>query len=81
MRPSQRGDSNLSYSEVLRVVGAYADRAHLSELRVLETDDGLILQGLVTEGDRAGQRDTYQLSTEDIEGLLRDAYAKRGTRI
>ena len=69
------------YSEVLRVIGAYLDRAKLSEVRILETDEGIILQGRAAEGDNAGQRDTFQLTAEDIEALLADALARRGKRI
>lgn len=75
------GRMNLQYSEVLRVVGAYAERSNLRELRILETGNGLILQGLVTQGDNVGERSTYQLTREDIEDLLFDAFAQRGKRI
>ena len=69
------------YSEVLRVIGAYLDRAKLSEVRILETDEGIILQGRAAEGDNAGQREMFQLTAEDIEALLADALARRGKRI
>ncbi len=72
---------NLRYSQALRVVGSYIERARLSEIRILETDDGLILQGLVTQGEHAGERETYQLSRDDIKDLLFDAYAQRGKRV
>jgi hypothetical protein len=76
-----RGGMNLHYSEVLRVVGAYAERTNLTELRILETADSLILQGLVTKGDNVGERATYQLTREDIEDLLFDAFAQRGKKM
>jgi hypothetical protein len=75
------GRMNLQYSEVLRVVGAYAERSSLSELRILETGNGLILQGLVTVGNNVGERATYQLTREDIEDLLFDAFAQRGKKM
>ncbi len=67
----------MTYSEVLRVIGSYIDKNNLEDIRILEIDDGLIVQGRLTQGLRAGEIDTYQLSTEDVEGLLRDAYALR----
>ncbi len=71
----------LSYSEILRALGQYIDRYSLSEVRLLETEEGVILQGLVTQGDKQGQRITYTVSTEDVEDLLQDAYAERGGKI
>ncbi len=81
MFQSHRGDMTMRYSQVLRVVGAYVERTHLAEIRILETDDGLILQGRVMEGDAAGERATYQLTKEDLRDLLYDAYAQRGKKM
>ncbi len=81
MNLQQRGGKRRAYSEILRVIGAYVDRTALSEVRVLETDDGMILQGLVMKGEHAGERTTYQLTMEDIEALLLDALAARGKKI
>ena len=76
-----RGSMHMRYSQVLRVVGAYAARSNLTELRILETEEGLILQGLVTKGENVGERATYQLTKQDIEELLFDAFAQRGKKI
>ena len=81
MFQSQGSRMNLRYSEILRVIGTYADQTNLTELRVLETADGVILQGLVTKGDNAGERATYQLTREDLEDLLFDAFAQRGKKM
>lgn len=79
-RPSHRNIS-VSYSQILRTIGAYVDNARLSNIRIIETDEGLILQGIVMDGERMGQHDTYQLTTDDVENLIYDAFAKRGTKI
>ena len=81
MRRPKRGEATLRYSEIFRLIGQYIERANLCEIRILETDEGLILQGIVTRGEREGERDTYQLTPEDISALLEDAYAMRGKRI
>ncbi len=81
MRRPKRGEAVLRYSEILRLVGQYIERADLSEIRIIETEDGLILQGRVMRGERAGQCDTYQLTPEDLSALLEDAFAQRGKRL
>lgn len=81
MRRLIRDGVPVSYAEILRVVGQYLDQSNLSEIRVLETDEGLILQGLETQGPKVGERTTYEVTVDDIEALLEDAYAQRGKRI
>ncbi len=68
----------LSYSEILRVIGRYMDRHHLGEVRMIETADGLILQGTIMMGEQAGTRETYQLTVDDIVELRQNAAAQRG---
>ncbi len=81
MRHPMRGGIPVAYAEILRVVGQYLDQSNLSEVRVLEASDGLILQGLETQGPKAGERTTYEVTVEDIEALLADAYAQRGKKM
>lgn len=81
MRRPKRGEATLRYSEILRLVGQYIERANLAEIRILETDEGIILQGVVMRGEREGELDTYQLTPEDISALLEDAYAMRGKKM
>lgn len=68
----------MSYSEILRVIGRYMDTHNLGEGRIIETSDGIILQGVIQLGPRAGERETYQLTAEDILDLHSDATAQRG---
>lgn len=81
MQRTMRGEITLPYSEILRVIGMFVDRSNLTEVRVIETDDGLILQGLVMSGERQGERDTYQLTTQEVWDLLRDARSGRAKRM
>jgi hypothetical protein len=80
IRP-QQNKAPVPFSEILRVIGAYVDRNRLSEIRVLEAQDALILQGRLTQGANAGQVETYQLTSDDILALLQDAYALRGKKV
>ncbi len=81
MERIKRMGAPVPYSEIFRLIGAYVDRAHLSEVRVLETEDGIVLQGLQSTGEHTGERATYQLTAEDIEDLLDEAIGKRAKRM
>jgi hypothetical protein len=81
MRMVKRGTTALRYSEILRLIGQYIERSNLGEIRILETDEGLILQGTIIAGPKEGERETYQLTPEDISSLMDDAHAMRGKRV
>ena len=68
---------SLNYSEILRTVGQYVDRSHLGDVRLIETEENLILQGTVLDGAKAGERVTYEITREDIEDIFHDAVAQR----
>ncbi len=77
MQKITRNGRTMGYSEILRTVGQYLDRSKLLEVRILEVDNGLIVQGRISEGARRGEIDTYELSPEDILGLIEDARSQR----
>jgi len=68
------------YQDVLRTVGHYIDTQGFTNIRLIETEDGLILQGMISNprDPRAFQVETYLLSIEDLQAMLREAYARRG---
>jgi hypothetical protein len=70
------------YQDVLRVVGRFAEEHRFSDLRVVETEDGVIVQGRAedrTSRDHALITETYFLSVEDLLGMMRSALKARGT--
>jgi hypothetical protein len=79
------GSARQDWEEVLRAIGAFADREHLKELLFLELQDGFLLQGL---GVPAGGADsdtmgtiakrTYELLDDQIGQLMDDDVAHRG---
>jgi hypothetical protein len=80
------GSPRQDWEEVLRAIGAFADRERLKELLFLELEDGFLLQGL---GVPAGGHDsdtmgtlakrTYELVDDQVAQLLDEATAQRGT--
>ncbi len=81
MERPKLNDRILSYSEILRTIGKYLDMHDIGEPRIFETVDGIIVQGVILAGPRTGERETYQLSVEDIVDLRADFTAQRGKRV
>ena len=80
------GSPRQQWEEVLRSIGAFADREQLKELLVLEMEVGFILQGI---GLQAGGADsdsfgsavkrTYELTDDQVGELIDAREAERGT--
>jgi hypothetical protein len=78
------GSPRQDWEEVLRAIGAFADREKLKELLFLELEEGFLLQGL---GIPAGGADsdsfgvlakrTYELLDEQVAQLMDEAAAAR----
>lgn len=80
------GSPRQDWEEVLRAIGAFADRERLKELLLLELEGGFILQGLALpeagawseSGGQLASR-TYELTDEQVAQLLDEVTANRGT--
>lgn len=79
------GSPRQQWEEVLRSIGAFADRERLKELLLLELEVGFVLQGL---GLQAGGADsdsfgsavkrTYELTDDQVAELMDVSVAQRG---
>ncbi len=78
-----QGMLKTDYQDVLRTIGHYVDEHGFSEIRLIETEDGLILQGKTSTGAARGDKktETYLLTIQDVRDLMREAYTRRGTRL
>lgn len=79
-----QGLPKTDYQDLLRTIGHYIDRSGFSNIRLIETDEGIILQGRVSiTADIRGEKktETYLLTVEDIQDLMREAYARRGKKL
>lgn len=79
------GSPRQDWEEVLRAVGAFADRERLKELLFLELEEGFILQGLGVPAvgadmDTMGTlaKRTYELLDDQVAQLMDEAAAHRG---
>lgn len=78
------GSPRQDWEEVLRAIGAFADREKLKELLLLELDEGFFLQGLAlpaggADSDSFGvlAKRTYELLDEQVAQLIDEASAAR----
>jgi hypothetical protein len=70
------------YQDVLRTIGRFAEDHKFAELRIIETEDGIILQGRAeshSAKNTAWTTETYFFSVEDLLGMMREAYRSRGS--
>jgi len=76
------GLSKTDYQDVLRALGRFVDQNNYIDIRIFETEDGLIFQGrpaMRSGRVRPGpQFDTYLITDEDLRQLWHEAYELRG---
>jgi len=82
MRSLFLGLQSTDYQDVLRAVGHYIDERRFVNVRLIETADGLILQGIASDKlyTLEAKPETYLLTTEDLRALLRNAYEQRAQK-
>lgn len=64
-----------NYQDIFRAVGRLMDAEGYHHFRLIEQEDGLILQ--VRHGSRIRNFETYLLTREDVQALLNDLYRLR----
>ena len=77
-----RGMKTSDYQDVLRALGYFIDDHGYTDVRIIETDDGVVLQGRVAERREIGESsyDTFLITDEDIKVMVRDAFLRRGLK-
>ncbi len=73
------GLDRTDYQDVLRAVGLFLDEHGYRSIRLMEHEDGIIVQVIPTVNGRAAHHyETFLLREEDIQQLMHDAYRRRG---
>jgi hypothetical protein len=74
------GMARTEYQDVLRVLGYFIDERGYNDVRIIEIDDGIVLQGRVADRREFGKSsfDTFLITEEDLKELIRDAFRRRG---
>jgi len=79
------GSPRQDWEEVLRSIGAWADRSILKELLFLELDGGFLVQGITSSMGGAWSesgtysKQTHELTDDQVGDLIGEAVTHRGT--
>ncbi|MEN9933497.1 MAG: hypothetical protein RLZZ387_76 [Chloroflexota bacterium] len=77
-----RGLSRTDYQDVLRALGHYIDEHGYTDVRLIEIEDGIVLQGRVPDRREIGVAgyDTFLITDEDLKEMVHDAFRRRGLK-
>ena len=67
------------YQDVMRALGYFIDENGYVDVRIVESEDGLVFQGRKPDRNRAGERgfDTFLITDDEIKQMVRDSYRRR----
>mgnify|MGYP001049885347 CR=1 FL=1 len=74
--PGFAGGDGLTYQEALRAVGWFLDREGYQHCRIIEQEDGLVLQ-VARPGQEPHGFQSFLLTPEELRALAREAIAGR----
>lgn len=74
-----RGLNRSDYQDVLRALGWFIDEHGYCDVRIVEMDDGLLLQGRLPERHGIGEAsyETFLITDDDIKTMVRESYRRR----
>ena len=74
-----QGMQRSDYQDVLRALGYFIDDHGYTDVRIVETEDGLVLQGRVAVRREIGESsyDTFLITDEDLKVMVGDAFRRR----
>ena len=73
------GLDHSDYQDLFRALGLYFDEHRYASVRVFETEDGIVVQGVPLEADGtfSSGHESYLFTEEDLRALLHAAYQRR----
>jgi hypothetical protein len=73
------GLERTDYQDVLRALGLYLDDNRYTNVRIFETEEGLVVQGVRTleDGTRSPTHESYLFNEQDLQNILEAAYERR----
>ncbi len=67
------------YQDVLRALGLYLDDNNYTNIRIFETEEGLVVQGIrrQPDGSSSPSHESYLFNEQDLQDILQAAYQRR----
>ena len=77
-----RGLAKTDYQDVLRAIGLFIDEHGYTDVRIIEIEDGVVLQGRVREQHSIGvsSYETFLITDDDLKEMVRTAAERRGQK-
>lgn len=77
-----RGMKRSDYQDVLRALGHFIDERGYSDVRIIEIEDGVVVQGRMIDRQQIGEAsyDTFLITDDDIKVMVRDSFHRRGLK-
>lgn len=74
------GLTRTDYQDVLRAIGFFIDEQGYVDVRIIESEDGLVFQGRNPRRQQLGEQafDTFLITDEEIKEMVRASYRRRG---
>jgi len=73
------GLDHSDYQDLFRAIGLYCDEHRYTSVRLFETEEGIVVQGVPRreDGTLAPAHEAYLFTEEDLRALLHAAYQRR----
>ena len=67
------------YQDVLRALGHFIDDNGYVDVRIVESENGVVFQGRKPEQSRPGEKgfDTFLITDDEIKQMVRESYHRR----
>jgi hypothetical protein len=77
-----QGMAHTEYQDVLRALGYFIDDRGYSDVRIIEIEDGIVVQGRVADRHEIGTSsfDTFLITEQDLKEMIADAFRRRGQK-
>lgn len=77
-----QGMAHTEYQDVLRALGHFIDDRGYSDVRIIEIEDGIVVQGRVADRREIGKSsfDTFLITEQDLKEMIADSFRRRGQK-
>ncbi len=76
-----QGIARSDYQDVFRALGFFIDENGYTDVRIVESEDGLVFQGRTSKrrnDKNKSEFDTFLITDAEIKDMVRESYKRRG---